>query len=319
MASLNPLSSPSSSRSPRCGLAGWHFPHWDRILFPVHKPTGFHPLRYLSDYFDTTEINASFYQPLKPELTRLWLRTVAHRPDFRFTAKLWRRFTHDRSLLPDDIERFHEGLRPLAESGKFGCLLMQFPWSFRFTAENRDLFIRLRRAFHAYPLVAEMRHASWSCPEALGTFVDYHVGFVNIDQPEMIKAMPPTRFLTSSIGYVRLHGRNSRDWWSDDNRPGERLQHNDYLYSPDQLAEWKQRIQHIRAFASDVYVVFNNDVRAQSAVNALQMRSMLAGGRAQAPEDLHRLYAPELRPWVERPRQQPLFDVPATAPRRAVA
>ncbi len=88
---------------------------------------------------------------------------------------------------------------------------MQFPWSFRFTAENKDFFIRLRRAFHEFPLVAEMRHSSWMAEEAVGVFLDYRVGFCNIDQPEYTRAMPPTAYLTSGVGYVRLHGRNPQN------------------------------------------------------------------------------------------------------------
>src|SRR5262249_43790753 len=156
----------------------------------------------------------------------------------------------DRSLDPAEIEQFHEGLRPLAQSGKLGCVLMQFPWSFRFTPENRGFFLKLRRTFYAYPLVAEMRHVSWSCEEALGTFIDYHVAFANIDQPEHVKAMPPTALLTSSIGYVRLHGRNKQSWGQEYSKAPQAPTRNDYLYSSDQLAEWKQRIERIKAFAS---------------------------------------------------------------------
>jgi uncharacterized protein YecE (DUF72 family) len=307
MSLTSPSSLSSSSSTTSCGLAGFAYPHWNGTLYPAHRPSSFQPLTFLADYFDVVEVNASFYQPLRPEVSKLWVRQVAHRPRFRFTAKLQREFTHERRLEPELVERFHEGMRPLAEAGRLGCLLMQFPWSFKFTAENRRFFIELRRAFHAYPLVAEMRHASWSCEEALGTFMDYHVGFAHIDQPAGMNAMPPTQYLTSPIGYVRLHGRNPASRWNDEARTGAAAVKGDYLYTTAELAEWKQRIQRLRSFAREVYVVFNNDARAQSAVNALQMRGMMEPALPKAPASLYRHYRPELHAWVQGPRQRLLF------------
>ena len=143
-----------------CGVAGWSYPHWDSTVFPRPKPRGFHALEYLSRYLDVIEINTSFYQHPRPEVTRVWLRKVAGNPSFRFTAKLNRAFTHDRRLEENAVKAFRRGMRPLHEAGKLGCVLMQFPWSFRFTEENRDFLIQLRRAFSEFPLVAEMRHSS---------------------------------------------------------------------------------------------------------------------------------------------------------------
>jgi uncharacterized protein YecE (DUF72 family) len=309
--------SPSTSPTLRCGVAGWSYPHWDRVIYPYPKPQGFHPLAFLPHFFDVLEINTSFYQPLRPEVSRLWVQKVDRRPNFRFTAKLHQRFTHDRVLDNDDVEAFAEGLRPLAESRRLGCLLMQFPWSFRFTPENREYFIKLRRAFHAFPLVAEMRHASWSSEEALGTFIDYHVGFANIDQPDHIKAMPPTAFLTSSVGYVRLHGRNKENWWKEYSKTSPQPVRNDYTYSTAELSEWQQRIERIRNFASELYVIANNDAAGKAVITALQLQSMLDGRKHVVPQQWHDHFADQLSACVERPKQESLFA--SLAPRRAVA
>ncbi|MBL8229585.1 MAG: DUF72 domain-containing protein [Bryobacterales bacterium] len=307
-------SSASPNFSLRCGLAGWHYSHWDRIVYPAPKPRNFHPIQYLAQFFDVLEINTSFYQMLRPEVSSLWAQRVADVPNFRFTVKLNRKFTHERDLAPTAVAAFEAGLEPLRTAGKLGCVLMQFPWSFRFTQENRDYFIRLRRAFHRYPLVAEMRHSSWMCEEALGTFIDYHVGFANIDQPESVKAMPPTSYLTSSTGYVRLHGRNSEGWFR---AQGFGAQRSDYLYTPAELHDWKQRIDRLRTFASDTYVVFTNDTAGKSVVNALQMQTMLFGYKQNAPDGMHAHYPHHLREYVERPRQERLFDLmPALPPAR---
>jgi uncharacterized protein YecE (DUF72 family) len=192
---------------------------------------------------------------------------------------LCRRFTHERVLEPQEIALFKDGLWPLLRANRFGCLLMQFPWSFRYTRENRDFLIRLRRTFHEFPLAAEMRHASWSINEAIGTFIDFRIAFCNVDQPQYTKAMPPTEFLTSSLGYVRLHGRNSFNWFQYSRPGGAKKQHRyDYLYSDSELAEWTHRIRRIAGFATKLFVIANNDGGRKSIVNAMQLRSMLRGG-----------------------------------------
>ncbi len=292
-----------------CGPAGWDFPHWDGLVYPRPRGRGFHPLRLLAGCFNALEINTSFYGPRRPEVSRLWLRLVAHNPDFLFTAKLLRRFTHERRLAEAELAAFKEGLGPLLAAGRLGCLLMQFPWSFRFTAENRDFFIRLRRSFHEFPLVAEMRHSSWMLPEAVGTFIDYHVGFCNIDQAEGVRAMPPAALLTTAIGYVRLHGRGARARPQDFEAPAPRAPGTAYLYSPAELEQWKERIDTIARFARAVFVITNNDARGCSVVNALQLQAMLTGERPAAPAGLVRRYPVELADFRgEGPMQQWLFE-----------
>jgi uncharacterized protein YecE (DUF72 family) len=226
------------------------------------------------------EIKQSFHHALKPELAGVWVRKVAANPRFRFTAKLRKLFTHERILGQADIEAFQAGLDPIANAGRLGCVLMQFPWSFRFTAENRDFLIRLRRTFHHYPLAAEMRHISWTADEALGTFIDYKIAFCNIDQPEYTKAMPPTAFLTSAIGYVRLHGRNCFHWYADAPDISKQPRY-DYEYSTEELTDWKSRIERVSRCAAATYIIFNNDASGKAVVNARQLQEMLAAPAQQ--------------------------------------
>ncbi len=282
------------------GTAGWSYPHWNGVVYPKMQPPGSHPLELISRHVNLAEINSSFYQFLKPELVKLWIKKVSDRENFLFTAKLNQRFTHTRVLEDSEIAAFKDGLLPLLRARKLGALLMQFPWSFKFTAENQDFFIRLRRAFHEFPLVAEMRHSSWMGEEAVGTFLDYRVGFCNIDQPEYTRAMPPTSLLTSGIGYVRLHGRNPANALGSYGRDAQysaRLRQHDYLYSAAELAAWAKRIEHVQRFAERTFVVFNNDAGGKSFVNALQLRAEMTGVRGAAPRELRRKYPVELAPF----------------------
>jgi uncharacterized protein YecE (DUF72 family) len=294
----------------RIGTAGWSYPHWQGLVFPKTTWPGFHPLELLARQTDVVEINSSFYQPLKPEVVKLWIRKTQSNPRFQFTAKLHQHFTHGRALDEAEIATFKDGVRPLLQAKKLGALLMQFPWSFRFTAENREFFIKLRRAFHDFPLVAEMRHASWMAEEAIGTFQDYRVGFCNIDQPEYTSAMPPTAYLTSNIGYVRLHGRNPKNSLGGYDRSGQtpvRLRQHDYLYSEAELEEWTKRIERIHRYAESTFVIFNNDAAGKSVVNALQLQSMIAGPGVAAPQELRRRYPLELERFGPRRFEQELL------------
>src|SRR5205807_6264107 len=105
---------------------------------------GFHASSYLANYFDTIEINSSFYRPIAPGTAADWVERVQQNENFRFTAKLWRGFTHDRNATAADEKEFKDGLAPLLEAGRLGALLPQFPWSFRNTDENRTYVARLR-------------------------------------------------------------------------------------------------------------------------------------------------------------------------------
>jgi len=261
----------------RCGVSGWSHPEWTGTLYSKHKAKTHHPLTMLAQSFDSIEIDQTFEGPVREEASRLWLSKVTNNPRFMFTAGLWKKFTHDRQLDPTDIDAFKKGLWPLFNARKLGCLVMQFPWSFRYTAENREFFIQLRRAFHEFPLVAEMRHASWMMEEAVGTMIDYRVGFVNIDQPEHIKAMPPTSFLTSAIGYVRLHGRDHHNWLNDFGKDANAVQPAEYFYSREELAAWKLRIDRVNQHAAASFVVFTNNLGANSVYNALTMETMVEG------------------------------------------
>ncbi|MCL4852171.1 MAG: DUF72 domain-containing protein [Bryobacteraceae bacterium] len=291
------------------GPAGWSYPHWNGVVYPEARPRGFHALHFLSEFTDLVEINTSFYQPLRPEITSVWLKKVDHNPRFLFTAMLNRRFTHERSLEPAEVAANKRGLWPLLKEGKLGCLLMQFPWAFRFTEENRAFLIKLRRTFHEFPLAAEMRHSSWMADEALGVFVDYRIGFCNLDIPQHVKTMPPTAFLTSGIAYVRLHGRNAGLGIQNFDAAPQNGQDCDYLYSAEELSEWKPRIERIARLAERTFVVTNNHGGGRAIVNALMLEELFGKTPAAVPAGLRRLYTSQLKALpVETPVQNTLFE-----------
>ncbi len=295
----------------RIGTAGWSYPHWNGVVYPKTHGTGFHALEFMSRHVDAVEINSSFYQPLKPEIVKLWAKKVERNPNFQFTAKLHQQFTHQRIVQDAEVAAFKEGLFPLLRTNKLGALLMQFPWAYKFTEENRDFLIKLRRTFREFPLVAEMRHSSWLAEEAQGIFLDYKIGFCNIDQPAYTRAMPPTAILTSGVGYVRLHGRNPQNSLGAYQPGAPRLRQHDYLYSEDELSEWTERIERVSRFAERTFVVFNNDAAGKSFVNSLQMRELMGVRRTPAPLELRRKYPVQLENMGPQQAQQWLFPAEA--------
>jgi uncharacterized protein YecE (DUF72 family) len=292
----------------RIGTAGWSYKDWEGIFYPSGmQRTKTHPLEYLARFFDTTEINTSFYGPLKPELVKLWCRKVAAvNPRFLFTAKLYRAFTHSpiavmeptsaATIRPTDEDEKHtrEGLDALANEGRFGALLIQFPVSFKNTSLNREYLDRLLRQFIEYPRVVEVRDSSWNNEETLAAFAQKNVGFCNIDQPVMGKSLAPTEHVTTSVGYVRLHGRNYEQWFDSDNR-NDRY---NYLYKEKELEDWRQRIITVAEKAQTTYVITNNHFESKAGVNAIELKAMISGKRMPAPPSLIQRY-PELRRFAD--------------------
>ncbi|HZQ51446.1 MAG TPA: DUF72 domain-containing protein [Bryobacteraceae bacterium] len=275
----------------RIGPAGWAYKDWWGIVYPPKKSRDFHELSFLAKYFDTVEINVTFYRPLAAKTALAWLERIQEHPNFRFTAKLWRGFTHERTATTADEKEFKDGMMPLVEAERLGALLLQFPWSFRNTLENREYVVRLRDRFAEYPLVLEVRHASWSEPGILDFLEQLDLGLCNIDQPLFKRSVKPAALTTSLTGYIRLHGRNYKSWFTENKHPGERY---DYLYSVEELDPWLDRIKAVEKQAKDTYVVTNNHYLGKGVVNALEISSILKGEPVIVPATLLERY-PELR------------------------
>src|SRR6266581_1170229 len=292
----------------RIGTAGWSYKDWEGIFYPSGMQRNrLHPLEYLARFFDTTEINTSFYGPIKPELAKVWCRKVAAvNPRFLFTAKLYRAFTHSpvavvgptsaATIRPtdDDEVRTREGLDVLANEGRLGALLIQFPLSFKNTPLNREYLDRLLRQFIDYPRVVEVRDSSWDNAETVSAFAQKNVAFCNIDQPLLGRSLAPTEHVTAPIAYVRLHGRNYDQWFDSDNR-NDRY---NYLYGERELVGWKERIENVAARAQTTYVIANNHFESKAGVNALELKAMVTGKRVPAPPTLVHKY-PELRKFAD--------------------
>jgi uncharacterized protein YecE (DUF72 family) len=118
--------------------------------------------------------------------------------------------------------------------------------------------------------------------EALGTLIDYRLGFVNVDQPPYASAMPPSALATSAIGYIRLHGRDPQYWQGEFSSGPQPRRSCGYLYSPAELEQWMERVQHVQANTRSTFVILANSTAGKSVVNALQL-TRLAGTAPHIP------------------------------------
>jgi uncharacterized protein YecE (DUF72 family) len=260
----------------RVGPAGWSYADWQGYVYPQRKTKGFHEAEYLAQFFDTIEINTSFYAPIRPKHAKLWIEKVAANERFLFTAKLWQRFTHDLTGTAADEKEVRTGFDVLRVAGKLGAVLLQFPFSFHKTEETTAYLSKLLKRFADYPLVLEVRHATWNVPEVFELLCDRGVGFCNIDQPLIGRSLKPSAERTAKVGYVRLHGRRYDTWFTDDADVPQHERYN-YLYSAEELRPWAARVRQVAEDARDVYVITNNHYQGKAVVNALELIAILKG------------------------------------------
>ena len=296
------------------GPSGWHQAEWVEAVSSSASPRE-HRIDRLLPFVDLLEIGQTAAAPLKPEIARLWLRKAAANPRLRWTAVLGHRFTRDRDLSPGAVAAWKAGFMPLQREGRLAALVLEFPWAFRFTRENREFLVELRRTFHEFRLAAEFLHESWLTEEALAVLAKYRISFVNVDQPAYFRGMPPAAVLTTSLAVVRLHGRQTPEAFREFD---QRATAAPYLYSLEELEEWQPRLARLAAAAQQCLVVFTNAHVGRSLVNSLQMGEILGRTPLLAPAPLIRRYPPELAAFrAPRPVQMDLLPTAAESLRAA--
>jgi len=283
------------------GVAGWSYEDWKDVVYPAGERN---KLEFVSRYVDCIEVNVSFYRALSARMTAKWLLDVGERKDFCFTAKLWRRFTHetDSAFTDADVSAYREGLGPLQEAGKLLAVLVQFPFYFRDSEESRALLSRIAESFPEYTKALEVRDRSWATPEALEFIKTNRFNIACLDMPLTGSSFRESALVTGPVGYLRLHGRNRDAWFSKDAGRDERY---DYLYSRDEMDQVFRRVEQMRKLAQRLVVIWNNHYRGKALVNACQTLFGLKGEKVQVPPLLKQAY-PALES-MARPESGQLF------------
>ena len=262
------------------GTSGWSYPKgegtWQGFFYP---PGRINELEYYSQYFNTVEINSSFYRPPNPGYVYNWARRVP--AGFLFAMKLWQKFTHPRMyrdatgeeaiISQQDVDIFRSSIEPLARSGKLGALLAQFPPSFKNDDYGRQILVAVAKTFGEYPLAVELRHRSWSDDEnTAGLLRESNMAWVQIDEPKFSTSVAPEVPVTADMAYFRFHGRNARDWWS-----GNGEQRYRYLYSEEEIEELAGRVQDAAEKSRLMLAFFNNHWQAYAPRNANDLKKAL--------------------------------------------
>ncbi len=266
------------------GIAGWSYPDWNRI---VYTKTGIDQLKFVSSFVDCIEINNTFYRPPVERNSLSWLNRTSDKPDFFFTAKLHKDFTHQGKIDPDMVRQFHKGFEPLLSQGKLKRLLIQFRYDFADTKQNRNHLSEIVKNFiDRFELVVEVRHKSWEDPDALDYLNQLGVTVCNLDYPTSSNSFDLQQCTVGKTGYFRMHGRNTEKWFSKAGRD----ETYDYYYSDAELNQIKQRITTLAEAFESLTVVANNHYRGAELANAIELKAALTGQKQPVPEGLLKAY-----------------------------
>jgi uncharacterized protein YecE (DUF72 family) len=276
-------------------------------------------LRYYAGQFPIVEVDSTYYAPPSERNSELW---AARTPEgFVFNVKAYALLTGHparverlpawlREALPavalakknayrkdigeDAVEKLWElhrrALAPLADAGKLGAVLFQFPPWFVSSEANAAYVRELSQRLPGWTLAVEFRGGGWMDQQAaagtLRLLEEAGLAYVSVDEPQGFRSSTPaTVAATAPLAIVRLHGRNASTWDARTRVAADRFK---YLYSDDELLEWVPQVRELARQTQTVHVLFNNNYEDWGMRNARRMAQLLdvETGPAQAALDL---------------------------------
>ncbi len=263
------------------GTGGYTNEDWigEGLLYPPGtKQTEF--LGIYAQHFDAVELNSSFYGIPGLKAFEGMARRSAGRT--RMAVKLNKVFTHDRAPQDSDFDRMLQSPEPLREAGIMGPYLAQFPYSFGRTAKNRQYLQGLAERFAGHELAVEFRHQSWDKPEVRSGMREFGLIWVSPDYPPVAGVPEPSVHVTADVGYLRLHGRNSGNWWSGESA----AERHDYRYNRSEMDEWAEKIAFAAGELEELYIFFENTTKGHALKNIPMLREALTarGVPVSAPQ-----------------------------------
>jgi len=251
------------------GTSGFSYEDWKGHFYPegIKKE---HFLEYYSRYFETCEINSTYYTPPTVKMCEGLLKKSHGRVVFCIKAN--QKMTHQQDADESFYKGFIQALSPLEESGKLGAILAQFPQSLKPDEHGKKTISRVWEGFAGKPLVFEFRNALWAKESVFEWLSKRNIGLCCVDEPPIHGLFPPiVRVTSTEIAYLRFHGKNKAKWYNHE-KAYERY---DYLYSEFELQQWVQKIKKLETEASKVFVFYNNHFQAKAVKNALMLKNLL--------------------------------------------
>ena len=255
-----------------------------RSWYPRGVSTPKARLAYYAERFDTVEVDSPFYHLPDPAVTGRWAQRTP--PEFVFHVKAHATMTHHEPAEQSQaFAEFRASLEPLELSGKLRGILLQYHPRFVKSDEAKDELARVRALLDPLVPLVEFRHRSWLEEDeraATFAFLERHgLAYVSVDAPRTraSNVLPPVAAATHRVAYVRFHGRNVRTWNIKAEKSWQRF---DWMYSPEELEEWVEKIGRLADDADEVYAMFNNNRDDFAPRSAAILRGLLdeAGIRA---------------------------------------
>lgn len=245
----------------RIGTCGYSYDEWREVFYPQNLRQAEY-LRYYSLVFPFVEIDYSWYSMPKPATLEEMARQT--RPEFLFALKAHRSLTHEvGEEWKTSASQFSAAAEALRSRGRLAAVLVQLPYRFSYTADNRLYLGDLCSALSAFPLVVEFRNEDWYQRRVFDELTKRGISLAMLDRPDLPGLPPETRILTADMVYYRLHGRNSGQWWN-----GDATSRYDYDYSPKELREKAHTIIAMSKQVGETFVAFNNHARGNATKNA---------------------------------------------------
>lgn len=228
------------------------YDHWGEGVF---YPAGLSKnkwLEYYQKYFNTVEINNTFYHLPKAQTFKHW-HEVAPK-DFIFAVKANRFITHIQRLHQSraSVNLFMNRAKLLKEN--LGPILYQLPPRWKANPERLEEFAKYLSK--KYINIFEFRDPSWFNHEIYEFLKKNKFGFCIYSMP----GIECPEVVTSSVVYIRMHG-------------GKILYGSNY--SEGELKSLAQKIKEFLNKRLTVYVYFNNDAFGFAVKNALQLKELL--------------------------------------------
>jgi uncharacterized protein YecE (DUF72 family) len=236
----------------RIGTSGWNYRHWRGVFYPEGLPTK-RWFEFYKDYFDTVEINNTFYHLPTAEVFCAWARQAP--AGFLYAAKANRYLTHMKKLRDpaEPLELFLDRVRRLKDH--LGPILYQLPPHWRCDVARLADFIQhlpadLRHVF-------EFRDTSWCHEEVKALLTKTGMNYCIHDS----RRFDCPAWVTGPLVYIRFHGPR------DQRRNG--------CYNRAHLFGWAEKIRQFHQSGRDVFVYFNNDTCGHAVTNARELQRML--------------------------------------------
>jgi len=259
----------------KIGTSGYSFQDWKGTVYP-HDLSNRDMLTYYAYElkFNAVEINFTYYR--QPNAYTLKAMVGKVPKDFEFTIKAYREMTHEifdeyRHIREnaDVFKVYVEGITPLVEKKRLGCVLFQFPVMFYPTRQNIDYILTCKERMGDIALVIEFRNKAWITDKTFEFLKENDLGYCCVDEPNLPRLVPFVPKVTSSIAYFRFHGRN-KHWF---NVPAS--ERYNYLYSDEELKTFVPVVKAAEQAASSTYCFFNNCHAGSAAKNARRIKDVL--------------------------------------------